>query len=190
MPRSPSLNRRMREESRSRILRAALEVFAEQGYGGASLRMIAGRAGVSPGLIYAYFAGKPALLEAIFAQSMADVRASFAAADREPDRRRRVERLVRSSFEILRGNLEFWRLAYGVRMQSSVLPGIEAASAAWRREILHVLTRYLRGAGVAKPAVEARVLFGLIDGVAQHYVLEPKAYPLNAVLERMLSRYG
>jgi hypothetical protein len=33
------------------------------------------------------------------------------------------------------------------------------------------------------------VLFALIDGIAQHYVLNTETYPLNTVLERMLERY-
>jgi AcrR family transcriptional regulator len=111
-------------------------VFAEQGYGGASMRMIAARAEISPGLIYAYFPGKEALLEAIFAQSVSDVRESFEAADREPDPKRRVERLVRSSFEILKRNLGFWRLSYGVRMQAAILPGIADALERWQKEIV------------------------------------------------------
>jgi AcrR family transcriptional regulator len=180
----------MREESRARILTAALEMFAEQGYGGASMRKIAARAEISPGLIYAYFAGKEALLEAIFARSVSDVRESFEAADREPDPKRRVERLVRSSFEILKRNLDFWRLSYGVRMQAAILPGIADALEKWQGEIVRALTRYLRGAGVPKPGVEARVLFALIDGIAQHYVLNTETYPLNAVLNQMLARYG
>jgi AcrR family transcriptional regulator len=189
MPRSAALNERMREESRERILAASLEVFASHGFGGASMRMIAERAGISPGLIYAYFPGKEALLEALFARSMADVRASFDAADAEPDPRRRVEPLIRSSFEILARNLDFWRLAYGVRMQAAVIRGLEPALAAWQAEILRKLTGYLRGAGVNEPSLEARLLFAEIDGVAQHFALDPEGYPLRRVLERLVARY-
>jgi AcrR family transcriptional regulator len=189
MPRSAVLNERMREESRERILAAALEVFASHGFGGASMRMIAERAGISPGLIYAYFPAKDALLEALFARSMTDVRASFEAADAEPDPRRRIERLVHASFEILARNMDFWRLSYGVRMQAAVISGLEPGLAAWQANILKKLTGYLRGAGVREPALEARLLFAEIDGVAQHFVLDPERYPLRRVLERLVARY-
>lgn len=189
MPRSTALNERMREESRERIVRSALEVFAGHGFGGASMRMIAERAGISPGLIYAYFPGKEALLEALFAQSMADVRAAFDAADSEPDPRRRVERLLRASFETLSRNLDFWRLSYGVRMQAAVLRGLQRRLPAWQDEIVRKLATFLRGARVTNPALEARILFAEIDGVAQHLALDPEHYPLDRVVERLVGRY-
>lgn len=49
-------------ERRERLLDAALEVFLDHGYAGASVREIAHRAGVTEGLIYHYFPGKRELL--------------------------------------------------------------------------------------------------------------------------------
>ena len=53
----------------------------------------------------------------------------------------------------------------------------------WRATIRRTLQGYLRDAGVARPDVEAAVLFALIDGISQHYVLDPQRYPLDAVTE-------
>jgi len=51
---------------RSRLMRAAAEVFAEKGYDGARVQEIAKRAGLTTGAIYANFSGKAdLLLEAI-----------------------------------------------------------------------------------------------------------------------------
>jgi len=50
-----------RPETRAEILEAARELFAAEGYEGASLRAIARRAGVDPALVHHYFADKPAL---------------------------------------------------------------------------------------------------------------------------------
>jgi AcrR family transcriptional regulator len=189
MPRSEALNQRLREESRERILLAALRVFAGHGYGGTSMRMIAEEAGISAGLIYAYYAGKEALRDAIFERSMRDVRASFAAASSEPVAERRLERLLRASFEIIKENMDFWRLSYGIRMQAEALRGLEKALSRWTEEILETLTKFLRAAGVRDASLEARLLFAEIDGVAQHFVLDPKAYPLSRVVTRIISRY-
>ena len=40
------------------------------------------------------------------------------------------------------------------------------------------------------PDVEARIFFALIDGVAQHYVLETKRYPLQKVVSALVERYS
>ena len=49
------------EERRSRILDAAVEVFAEHGYNAAKMQDIAARAGVVPSVLYDHFASKRAL---------------------------------------------------------------------------------------------------------------------------------
>ena len=189
-PRSPAENARLRDESRVRIMDAALELFGRDGYDGTSVRAIAAQAGVSVGLLYHHFEGKEALLHALFEASMADVRASFAEAEAGGSTHgSRIERLVRASFAILRRRETFWRLSYGVRMQDAVLTGLGDRVLAWTGEIRRVLEGYLRDAGVPDPDVEAAILFALIDGVSQHYVLDPGRYPLDDVIERIVARY-
>ena len=53
--------------SRARILESALEQLASRGSGGTSLRMIAGRAGVSPSLISHHFRSKAGMEVAVMA---------------------------------------------------------------------------------------------------------------------------
>jgi AcrR family transcriptional regulator len=50
----------------ARIAAAAIEVFAEKGYDGASVRDIARRAGLTEGAMYRHFDGKEALAREIF----------------------------------------------------------------------------------------------------------------------------
>lgn len=56
-----SAKRRTGDESRQRILAAASDVFAERGFEKASVREVAGRAGISVGGIYLYFRTKEEL---------------------------------------------------------------------------------------------------------------------------------
>ena len=188
-PRTAEQNEQIRAASRERILEHALEAFAEHGYERASVRMIASAAGISQGLLYNYFDGKQALLHAIFEESMRDVQASFALADAAPPAER-LERLIRGSFEILRSNIAFWRLSYGVRMQPAVLEGLGQQLHEWTATIRRTLHGYLRDAGVPSPEIEAAALFALIDGISQHYVLDPDRYPLEAVTELVIARYA
>jgi AcrR family transcriptional regulator len=188
-PRTAAQNEQVKAATRQRILDAALGLFAEHGYAGTSVRMIADGAGMSLGLLYNYFDGKQALLQAIFEESMADVRESFERADAVPPAER-LEQLLRGSFAILRRNMQFWRLSYGVRMQPAVLTGLGPELHEWTATILRTLEGYLRDAGVSRPAVEAAVLFAVIDGVSQHYVLDPDRYPLEAVIELVVARYA
>ena len=188
-PRSPEQNEQLRALSRQRIIDEALRLFSTHGYERTSVRMIAEAAGVAQGLLYNYFESKQALLHAIFADSMRDVRESFEVAEAAPAAER-IERLVRGSFEILRRNMHFWRLSYGVRMQPEVLEGIGPQAHEWMGFIHRTLTGYFRERGAAQPEVEAAVLFALIDGISQHYVLDPEHYPLDAVTEFVVARYA
>jgi len=189
MARSAALNQQMRDSSRALILETALKLFSEHGYDRTSIKMIAESAGISQGLLYNYFASKDELLAAIFAQSMSDVQASFAMAEEGSTPAERIERLVRGAFTILRKNQQFWRLSYGLRMQQGVLAGLAKQTRKSTAMIRQTLTRYLRDAGGDNPELDAAILFAIIDGVSQHYVLEPTRYPLDAVADRIIQRF-
>lgn len=188
MPRSALANRELREASRRRILDTALRLFAERGYASTPVDAIVQAAGISPGLLYHYFPSKLDLLRAVFAASMADVQASFAAADAERPPNR-LPALLRAATAIVKQRRDFWALSYGVRMQREVLAALGSHVFAWTAEIHRVLERYLTDAGVPQPALEARLLFAQIDGVHQHYVLDPDQYPIDALTERLVERY-
>jgi AcrR family transcriptional regulator len=57
-PRGQIQNEQMRAETLKKINKAALEVFAEFGYAGATMKQIAQAAGLSYGLVYHYFPSK------------------------------------------------------------------------------------------------------------------------------------
>lgn len=189
-PRTAQQNQALREESRARIIAAALRLFGTNGYERTTVRMIAEAAGVAQGLMYSHFAGKEELLQAIFQQSLQDVHASFALAAAGDPGRARVARIIEAAFATLRANLEFWRLSYGVRMQQPVIAALGGALPDWTGAIRDTLERALDEAGAAQPRVEAAILFATIDGVAQHYALDPAGYPLEAVVAALTARYG
>lgn len=209
MARTAEQNRAMRNQSRERILAAALRLFSQRGYTAATVREIAASAGVSQGLLYTHYLGKEELLRALFRRSMDDVRASFAAAapahPEAPDPGRRVrggkppsgnpqvsplEALVRSALDILRRNIEFWRLSYGIRMQPGVAEALGPDLAAWTREILATLEGHFRAAGSRRPSVDAALFFAAFDGLCQHYVLDPRHYPLEEVAASLVERFS
>jgi AcrR family transcriptional regulator len=180
----------MRAESRARIVDAALHLFAEHGYDGTSVRMIAERAGVSPGLLYHYFPAKEALLRALFEATMEDVRASFAQAAAAPTPEARLALLVRAAIRIVAEHRSFWRLAYGIRLQPAVVASLGPELPAWTAEILATLEGHLRALGTPDPAIEARILFATIDGVCQHSVLLEGDYPADEIGEAIIARYA
>jgi AcrR family transcriptional regulator len=189
MPRSPDALRIIREQSRDRILAAALHLFAQHGFAATSVKMIAQHAGVAQGLLYNYFESKTALLRAIFERSMADVRESFETAEASARPADRIEALVRSALDIVRRNRAFWQLSYQVRMQPEVRATLGEDIGTWADAIRGRLEALLHDAGSARPEIEARALFAAIDGVAQHFVLDPERYPVDEVCREIVARF-
>lgn len=189
MPRTATQFQTIREESKARILEAALQTFNEAGYDGASVRMIAQQAGISQGLLYNYFAGKDELLRELFEHSMRDVRESFGDASDAGTPQERLAQIVRRSIAIIRRNQTFWRLSYGVRMQPAVLAKLGGALTEWIAMIRAVLEEQFRAAGSPTPEIDAELMFAAIDGMCQHYVLQPDTYPFEQVGEALISRF-
>ncbi len=65
--------------TRDRILDAALEVFSERGFDGATVRQIAAKVGVSDPALYAHFKGKQEIFEALLKLAGPDLLASAGA---------------------------------------------------------------------------------------------------------------
>jgi len=188
-PRTAQQNQSLRDESRAKIIAAALRLFGANGYERTSIRLIAEAAGVAQGLMYSHFASKEALLLAIFQQSVQDVYASFAMAEIGDPAQSPVARIIRAALTLVQRRRDFWRLSYGVRMQPAVLSALGGELPDWTGTIRATLERALLASGAAQPQVEAAILFATIDGVAQHYVLDPDNYPLAAVTEALAARY-
>lgn len=63
----------MREDAIERILTAAKDLFATNGYAATTIQMIAKQANLVPSGIYHYFAGKDDLLEAVLDREIAEI---------------------------------------------------------------------------------------------------------------------
>jgi len=62
-PRSKKQIEELKEVKRKLIMNSALELFADYGYHGTSINMIAKKAGIAKGLIYTYFENKESLIK-------------------------------------------------------------------------------------------------------------------------------
>jgi AcrR family transcriptional regulator len=189
-PRTAHQNREVRAVTRARLLNAALELFAGRGYAATSVDAIADAAGVSAGLLYHHFDSKAAVLNAIFEQSLADVQSTFAAADREPTASDRLPALLHSAAIIMPKHRQFWAVWYGLRMQPEVLRSLGPSVAHFTDAIVRTLERYLDDIDWPGAGIEARLLFAQIDGLCQHYVLDPRRYPLAQVIDQLIARYA
>ena len=99
------------ERTRTAILEAAAEVFADKGFDGSRIALIATRADVPSGLLYHYFPSKRALFDAALNQAFGPHVEQMTAviATAEP-KLESLEKLVRAYFQILRENPRLSRI--------------------------------------------------------------------------------
>src|SRR3979409_2194430 len=82
-------------DKRSAILRAAIRVFANNGYFNSKVADIARAAGVADGTVYLYFKSKEEILHSIFDQNMAEeIAADRKLIDKLRDPREKLRRIA------------------------------------------------------------------------------------------------
>lgn len=173
---------------RERLLESALDLFAERGYAGTSVKAIAERAGVSQGLLYVHFENKQALLTDLFERGMGDVQFTLEVEDGTTGVER-LSGLLHKVFDLMQSNRDFWRLFYALRFQPSVAEALGDSIRIGTSKIREQLEHVCNDMGLSHPKLEARLLFATIDGVCQHAALEPDSYPFEDALEALLEKY-
>jgi AcrR family transcriptional regulator len=130
---APSPRRRLpRSERRSRILEAALEVFAGKGYRDASMAELAAAAGVTPPVLYQHFASKQELFLAVV-RHQASLLATAIGDAADPTSAPLEQRVVKTATAILTfvaDRPQAWRL---LRTTPPVDPAIATAYAQLHR---------------------------------------------------------
>lgn len=189
MPRSAKQNAEIRAATYQTILQTAMTLFAERGYAHTSTRRIAQTAGISTGLMYHYFANKDMLLRAVFDQCMATIsQAMFDAMLKSPPKER-LPNLLRATFGLLAEDRVFWSLFYALRAQPAIMQILGNDVRLWTEQLRRLLVDELARSGRDNPPLDALLLYSLIEGTMQQYLLNPDIYPLNHVVERIIQDY-
>lgn len=193
----PARATRKGDQTRTLILRTALEQFGEQGYRGASLRDIAARCGIShPGLLY-HFPTKEALLLAVLGHRDEVDRAEQASADDAGIDM--LRRFVRSA-HVNQSRPGIVELFVVVSAESTAAdhPAHDFFRVRYARLVAEVAQAYvtMRDAGQlaegVDPKVAAQQLIALMDGLQVQWLLDTEgagidmAAALRAHIERQL----
>jgi len=170
-PARPRGRRRTGEDTRGALIAAARDAFAEHGYEGATVRGIAGRAGVDPAMVNHWFGGKEALFTAALDIPFDPAQVLPELLDGDPGRI--GERVVRRFVGL-------WDATGGAPLAALVrsVAGHEAAARMLREFVTRVLLVRLAAVAPDRPELRATLvgsqLIGL--GMARYVVrIEPLA---------------
>lgn len=176
---------------RERILRAAVDVFARNGYFNAKVAEIAKSAGVADGTIYLYFDGKEDLLITIFREHTRNYLQSL---DRELASVSRPEDRIRTA---IRHHLETLGRdrALAVVSQVELRHSLKFMSLFSQQEVadylnmLRKIVEHGQTEGVFRrnlhPQFVAKAVFGVLDEMVTSWILSEKEYDLGDQSEQV-----
>lgn len=173
----PVVSEAHRDQVRQRILGAAVEVFAEQGYGLASVDAICRRAGLSKGGLYTYFASKDELFIAacslVFDERFAHITKLVPPDEAVADR---IQKLLSGLVDyVATENHQFLRLWVESYLQASRLPALlqlkTTVHTRFGRMLADLIQQGQRDGVIstdADPQVVVAAVLALADGILLH----------------------
>ncbi len=188
-------------ESERRILEAAVELFATQGYVKTTLNQVGSRAGYTGGLISSRFGSKENLLKAVL-EKIGDVfledRVSrvVVANDARGTLRRFVEMYLT---DVAKKNSAVRALYVVMGEALGAVGEVQGEVAEFNQLTRERLARIVAGGvesgeipSTVNPDAAAMLILGLIRGVSLQYLADPKQFDVNEVTEsinRMIDQY-
>ena len=171
-------------EKQERILEAALELFAQEGFKATSTSKVAKRAGVSEGLIFRHFGNKEGLLDAIIQQGEERVKLLFADVVLETDPKEVIRKTMQIGQKMNKNeaDADFWKLQYKIKWELEI----------YNEHKIEPLERALANAfeklGYENPLMEARTLMYTFDGMTTRFYLQ-KDFDMESPLLYLMKKY-
>ncbi len=182
--------RRDKEATKKDLIAAAVEVFAQRGFDGATTKEVALRAGVNEGLIQRYFGGKAGLLQAIVGNMCGERLTACRAAPPSDSLKAEIATVLRHEILQADANRDFLRVFIS---RALVDPDLAASLKAHYKDsrMPHLVHRleHFRTDGTLDPAVDLEQLaatittfaFGL--GFMQQVVLSEDPKVLDGMID-------
>lgn len=179
-------------DKREAILRAAIKVFARNGYFNSKVADIAKEAGVADGTVYLYFKNKDDVLHSIFDRTME----TFISKGREElsgveDPRDKLRKIACFHLEGMGSDREL-AIVFQVELRGST-KFMEEFSAAGFAEYLNLIRETIEEGQQQKifreelnAKVCAKILFGALDEMVTNWILSKRRYKLAPMAEPVL----
>lgn len=171
-------------EKQEKIISAALELFAQEGFRSTSTSKVAKLAGVSEGLIFRHFDNKDGLLDAIMQQGEEKAKALFAEIVFEEDPREVLRKFIGIAVRMMQDREEanFWKLQYKVKWE------MEAYNAHKMEAVQHALTTAFEKLGYEDAVGQAMNLLLIFDGLATRFYLQ-KDFNTQRAIDFLMRNY-
>jgi AcrR family transcriptional regulator len=171
-------------EKQQSILKAALELFAREGYHATSTNKVAKTAGVSEGLIFRHFQNKEGLLRAILNEGEEKAKELFEDIVMEQNAREVVAKTLDLPYKVMSNpeTANFWKLQYKLKWE------LEVYGEQKMEPLKHVLVNALLELDFENTEEEADLILTFIDGLAMRFYLQ-EGFDVEKVLNHLKMKY-
>ncbi|MEQ8535276.1 MAG: TetR/AcrR family transcriptional regulator [Imperialibacter sp.] len=184
-PRTKAQIEEIREQSREKIIAAALDLFAHSGFHSTSIAQVAAKAGISKGLIYNYFQSKEDLLQAIFTEAMKNSE-DILTLDPKATAKQRLIGMAKASADFMYNNQEYMRLFLTLMMQPDVVksmkPWFDTVGKAKKDMLMPMFEEIFPG----RAEVEYFFFGAIMDGIGFGYLVLGREYPFEEVKRKFI----
>ncbi|MDB4655368.1 TetR/AcrR family transcriptional regulator [Flavobacteriales bacterium] len=189
-PRSEEQFAQIREERKHQILDAALHVFAQDSYHGASMSAVAKRAKISKGLIYNYFKSKEEILVSLVVDVFDEVMGQLDLNLGERLTKDSFIQVIEKSVDEVVKNPQRWKLYMSLSFQPDVTPILMAQMMPKIQPFMIAVNNYFMGKGYEDPMTMMRYYSAVLDGVQMHILMDPENFPVEKVKQMMIDQFA
>ena len=187
-PRTAQQNEEIRLESQKKIMDAAFELVAKQGYESTSISQIARKAGVAKGLVYNYFESKEELLNSLVQRAFSEGEGAMQNLITD-DPAKTLENFFRLFFSELRERPEYWRLITELTFKIDQFKFVHDMATEKIGGYLMLFESLLSQIGMENPKGEAKLLAAMFDGIGVQYLVIREDYPLDEIENYLIDKY-
>lgn len=188
-PRSASQFEEMREQSTKKILDAALQLFANEGYHATSVSKIAKQAGVSKGLMYNYYHSKEDLLKAIIHQAIKQGEEAISELMQAKTAQEKLEFIINYSFSWFTEHEQYAKMIMSLSIQIGQFPYVKEMIQSKIDGQYSFLTQIFADLGYNQPEMEAKAIAALLDGAALQSISVGELLNLQELKEFLINKY-
>lgn len=188
-PRTTEQYKHIRFEKQKMIMDAAIEIFAEKTYQGASISLISKKAGISKGLMYNYFESKEALLKEIVKSASAKVWQHF---DPNKDGILSPEEFfffISKSIQVVKENINYWKLYSALMLQPIVIEVIKNDFDDVATHYASLILDLFKSRNIADPEGELLMMSSMLKGAIIQYIAMPAHFPIDTFETKMIGYY-
>ena len=179
---------------KDKILNAALQLFAKNGFHETSISQIALAAAVSKGLMYNYFKSKEELLLAIIdhaSEGMFEIAENMAPnpAEAPQSYQQVLDHFLRQFAAFLKTNEDYLSFQLSLLFQPKLKNLVQGPLQSRADHLLLTTEQMFHAAHIEHAAYTARRFLAELDGITLHYLSVFKDYPLDHMLKQLFQNY-